>query len=281
MSFENWIPLIEKKLTRWWTYFVQMLPNIILAIIVLTFFAIVARILRKISYNFTLRLSKSISVSSLISGITYALIIVFGITAALEILQLEKTVSSLLAGVGIIGLALGFAFQDLTANFISGAFIAFRRPFEVGHFIETNGFTGCVEEIQLRSTMLKTSTGLFVIIPNKDIFQKPIINYSRTNERRLDLVFIIPNTIDPIFMTTLAEKSLSTPAIRKFAKKIEIFFSAIETPHLKLEIYLWTENINPSQFMAARHAAIIALSKMFAENKIYQIQYPAPVTQNG
>src|SRR5690606_28863708 len=126
---------------------------------------------KKLVYNIVFRLSDTPALSGLLSSIGYLAIFFVGISIALDVLQLDKAVSSLLAGAGIIGLALGFAFQDLTANFISGIYITFRRPFEVGHQVETNGFTGTVENIELRSTTLRTIDGLHVIIPNKDIFQ--------------------------------------------------------------------------------------------------------------
>ena len=69
----------------------------------------------------------------------------FALTIALGVLNLEQNHSHpLLAGVGIIGLALGFAFQDLSSNFISGLYMAFRRPFEIGDKVETNAFIGTV-----------------------------------------------------------------------------------------------------------------------------------------
>jgi small-conductance mechanosensitive channel len=159
METKPWNYLIEEKLEKWWEYGVTMLPNFLLAIIVVSIFLILGRLVRKFSASFILSISKNSSLSSLLSGVIYTLIVIAGIMTALDIMELNKTVSSILAGVGIIGLALGFAFQDLTSNFISGAFIALKRPFDVGHTIETNGFTGVIEEIELRSTTLKTSGG--------------------------------------------------------------------------------------------------------------------------
>ncbi|WP_439556631.1 mechanosensitive ion channel domain-containing protein, partial [Dyadobacter sp.] len=86
------------------------------------------------------------------------------------VLGLDKTVTSLLAGAGVLALALGFAFQDLTTNFISGAFIAIQRPIKVGDIIETNGFTGKVLSIGLRSVKLDNFAGQHVELPSKDIF---------------------------------------------------------------------------------------------------------------
>lgn len=137
---ENWFHIIENKITRWFLAVIKMLPNFILALLVMAAFIIVARFIRRFTEKVTRRLFKSESMSGLTSAVLYTLTIVVGIMISLNILKLDKAVTSLLAGVGIIGLALGFAFQDLTANFISGAFIAFKRPFDVGHTVETNGF---------------------------------------------------------------------------------------------------------------------------------------------
>jgi small conductance mechanosensitive channel len=192
---------------------------------------------------------------------------------ALQIMQLDKAVSSLLAGVGIIGLALGFAFQDLTANFISGAFIAFKRPFDIGHTIETNGFTGTIQEIRLRSTTLRTYAGLHVIIPNKDIFQKPIINYSLTEERKVELEFQIVNTVDLDFISDRIKDALEKAASNDTIRNIEVYYSAIADPKIQVYISFWTSNNHPQEFMKARHQAILAIYRVFAENKIYTVQF--------
>jgi len=269
----DWINLIQEKLTRWWVYIIKMLPNFALAVIVLLLFIFAARLTQRLSQKFFMRVSKSESISGLVSGILYSLVIIFGIMTALQIMQLDKAVSSLLAGVGIIGLALGFAFQDLTANFISGAFIAFKRPFDIGHTIETNGFTGTIQEIRLRSTTLRTYAGLHVIIPNKDIFQKPIINYSLTEERKVELEFQIVNTVDLDFIAGRIKDSLDKAASNDIIRNIEVYFSAIADPKIQVYISFWTSNNHPQEFMKARHQAILAIYRVFAENKIYTIQF--------
>ncbi len=170
MNLENWLPLVIKKLEKWEKQLVEMLPNFVLAAIIMAFFFLAARIVRRLIYGIVFKISKSESLTSLFSGVFQAAFLIVGLMMALNVLNLEKTVSSLLAGVGIIGLALGFAFQDLTANFISGVFMSVKRPFEVGDKIETNTFIGTVSHMELRSTTILTTAGLRVVIPNKDIF---------------------------------------------------------------------------------------------------------------
>ena len=274
INLEHGFSLIQEKLTRWWVYFVQMLPNFVLAILALAAFVLIARFIRKFAHRLVLRMSKSESVASLVAGIVYSLVIIFGIMTALDVMQLEKTVSSLLAGVGIIGLALGFAFQDLTANFISGAFIAFKKPFEIGHTVETNGFLGTVQEIRLRSTTLRTLAGLHVIIPNKEIFQKPIINYSLTQERRVELEFSIVNTFDIAVIEQQLRETLAHPGEGESIRNVEVYLSAIDDPKIKLYVAFWTDNQEPREFMKARHQAILAIYRLFAKYKIYDVKTP-------
>jgi small conductance mechanosensitive channel len=271
METRSWRYLIEEKLEKWWEYSVHMLPNFLIAIIVIGIFLILARLIRKFAASFILNVSKNPSLSSLLSGLIYSIVVIAGIMTALDIMELNKTVSSILAGVGIIGLALGFAFQDLTSNFISGAFIALKRPFDIGHTIETNGFVGTIEEIELRATTLKTSAGLHVIIPNKEIFQKPIINYSLTDARRVELDFIIPNSVDANFAERLVKETLQPLTSKEASRALEFYYTAIENPNMRINVSFWTNHIEPREFVKVKHRAIVAIYNSFRDNKIYTV----------
>jgi len=276
---EAGIQLIFQKLRHWMEVTIKMLPNFVLALIILGLSLIIARWIRKLTNKIVNRISKSEAVGGLISVIVYSLIVIIGVVTALDVMNLEKTVSSLLAGVGIIGLALGFAFQDLTSNFISGVFMTFKRPFEVGHKIETNGFTGTVNNIHLRSTTLLTSAGLHVIIPNKDIFQKPIINYSKSPDRRVELEFSIPATFDLSYLESAITKAIRNIKNENQIKEVQLFYTGIDNTSAKLMLSFRIDNKEIRGFMNARHAAIIAIHKAFADNGIVKIS-ALPSTPN-
>ncbi len=281
MNAKLWSTIIEDKLTHWWEYGVDMLPNFLLAVIVISVFMIAAKLIRKFSAKFILNVSKNTSLSGLLSGVLYTVVVIAGLMTALDIMELNKTVSSILAGVGIIGLALGFAFQDLTANFISGAFIALKRPFDVGHTIETNGFLGTIEDIELRATTLRTSAGLHVIIPNKEIFQKPIINYSLTDSRRIELEFVVPHTVDANFTERIVREALQPMAPKDEHRGVEFYYTAIENPNMKINISFWTNSTEPRQFSKVKHRAIMLIYNTLRDHKIYAVSIPDPQAQNG
>jgi len=271
MDFNNWLPIVLKKLEKWEKELIEMLPNVVLAALLLTIFFFIAKVLRGLIYKIAFRISKSESLSGLFAGIFQAAILIVGLMMALNVLNLEKTVSSLLAGVGIIGLALGFAFQDLTANFISGVFMSLKRPFEVGDKVETNGFIGMVYHIQLRSTTILTTAGLHVVIPNKDIFQKPIINYSRSNERRVEIDFFVPNTVDLTLAESLVRKALENLNTAKPIDDITVYYTGIDDVKVKFTVSFHIDNAEPKGFLDSRHKAIVAIYKAFGEKGIVKI----------
>ncbi|HEY4155862.1 MAG TPA: mechanosensitive ion channel [Puia sp.] len=245
---DHWITLIRSKLETWLTGFIKLLPNLTLAILIFVVFFLFSKYVRRVVNRFLLKVSGKPAISGLFSTIIYIIFLFAGLFISLELLHLEKTISSLLAGAGIIGLALGFAFQDLTANFISGVFIIFRKPFEVGQIVDSNGFIGTVEEIKLRSTTIRTYQGLHIMLPNKDIFQKPITNYSLSGDRRIDISLVLPVKTNTGQLEQTLKKALSDiPGIKK-EKPPEIYFTDYTGDTIKIEIWCWIDNKTPMGF---------------------------------
>lgn len=281
MNLENALPIIIKKLEKWERKLIEMLPNFVLAGLLLVVFFFIAKILRGLIYKLVFKISKSESISGLFAGVFQAAALIVGLTMALNVLNLEKTVSSLLAGVGIIGLALGFAFQDLTANFISGVFMSVKRPFEVGDKIETNSFTGTVYQMQLRSTTILTTAGLHVVLPNKDIFQKPIINYSRANERRVEIDLFVSNTFDLSQTEGLVRKALEKLDTRKPISDVDFYYTAVDDVKVKFTVSFHIDNAEPKGYFESRHKAIVAIYKAYAEKGMVKLTSLEPAKNNS
>lgn len=252
--------LIFDKLYRWGVAAVKMLPNLVVAVIVLLMFWLFARLMRRLVYRLVWKMTDTVAISGLVASTVNLLLLLIGLFVSLNVLRLDKAVTSMLAGAGIIGLALGFAFQDLTANFISGIFITFRKPFSVGHIIESNGFTGTVSNIQLRSTTMITADGLHVIIPNKDIFQKPIINHSLTPLRRINLTFTLPVS-DRLpeaekIMLDIVQKNKSV--IPKRPRTVR--FDSIDGGNVKALLCCWVNNEQEGTYEDTVHELIVGVT---------------------
>lgn len=126
-------------------------------------------------------------ISSFITNVSYVLILIFVIVAAVS--QLGIQTAQLVALIGAAGLAVGLALQGSLSNFAAGFLLVFFRPFKKGDYIEGAGTAGVVEEMQIFNTILKTPDNKRVIVPNGKLTGDNIVNFSAHDTRRLDLTF--------------------------------------------------------------------------------------------
>jgi small conductance mechanosensitive channel len=96
--------------------------------------------------------------------------------------------ASILAALGTIGLAVGLALQGTLTNIASGVMLLVLRPFRAGDYVNANGHEGTVEEVGLFTTQMTTYDGLYQTVPNSDIWDGRVVNYSRNLTRRHDIV---------------------------------------------------------------------------------------------
>jgi small conductance mechanosensitive channel len=101
--------------------------------------------------------------------------------------RLGVNVGPLVAGLGVTGFILGFAFQESLGNLASGLMIAINEPFKVGDFIEAAGHQGSIIEVNMMATVMATGDNKRIVIPNKSVWGGPIVNYSAMATRRVDL----------------------------------------------------------------------------------------------
>jgi small conductance mechanosensitive channel len=99
--------------------------------------------------------------------------------------------ASLLAVLGTAGVAIGLALKDTLSNIAAGLILLFLHSFSKGDFIEFNGITGTVKEMNLFATILETGDGIFISAPNSSVWGVPLKNYSRNKKRRMDLSICI------------------------------------------------------------------------------------------
>ncbi|GAB2971772.1 mechanosensitive ion channel family protein [Mucilaginibacter puniceus] len=268
MDINNAYDLIVDKLTVWVKDLIKMLPNIALAalILVLGFYAaksisnVLKRLFRRFVANKTL--------DNLFGSLVYIFLLGIVIFIALSVLQLDKAVTSILAGAGILGLALAFAFQDIAANFMSGIFLSVRSPLAVGDIVKIKDYMGKVEEINLRDTVIRTYQGQMVIIPNRDVFQNPIENYSLLGKRRMDLTVGISYGDDLEKVKEVTLEAVKNIEGLSDDDEITMFYTAFGDSSINYVIRLWvctTEQIN---FLEVQSQAIMRIKKAYDENDI-------------
>ena len=179
--------LAEKLLNQGQDILVTYGPKVLAALVIFIVGRWLARMLARLSE----RAMRRASVDSMLVGfggnLIYIALFAFVVLAALNQLGVQTT--SFIAVVGAAGLAIGLALQGSLSNFAAGVMLVFFRPFKVGDYVEAGGTAGTVEQIMLFTTRMKTPDNKQVFVPNGQIFEGVIVNYSGNDTRRVDMVF--------------------------------------------------------------------------------------------
>lgn len=259
------VPLeqVTNKVMGWWEMFIEMIPNMFVAVILFILFILLAKLGQKAFIKIFRKSSNNEALQNLFSTITYYGILGLGIFIILGILKLDKAVTSLLAGVGVIGLALGFAFQDIAANFVSGIILAFRKPFAIGEIVGLSDFMGTVTRTNLRVTVVQTWQGQEVYIPNKDVLSNPIVNYTTLGERRIDLAVGVSYAEDLQAVEDLIYKTLKN--MEGVIRHKDMIFTYYEFggSSINFEIKFWIKFPNNPDYLEMRSRAIKEIKKAF------------------
>src|SRR5690606_4311905 len=266
---------ITDKLTGWLDIAIENLPNLVLAVILLICTIFLAKVIKPFSATYIHKLGTSETISRFLSQLIFLAILVFGIMLALSVMDLSKTVSSILAGLGIIGLALGFAFQDTAANFISGVYITFNQPYKIGDIIQTHdGHEGSVIDINLRVTKIRTYNGPIVYVPNRYLFQECFTNFNELRRRRVQIECGISYGEDLEHVREIALESARNIPSRLQSENPSLFWTGFGDSSINFTLNIWCK-FNESQldFIPVRNEAIIALKKAFDKNDI-MIPFP-------
>lgn len=270
----NTLQIIQDELLSWGETIVSLLPNLVLALLIGIITYVVAKQVRYYLHSYIKASSLKNTLNKLFSTTGYIIILLIGGFLILEVLQLGKAVTSLLAGAGIIGLALAFAFQDIVSNYVSGIILAIKELFSVGDLVKTNGYFGTVQAIDLRTTKLNTLQGQTVSIPNSSILSNPLENYSETQERRVDIECGVSYDDDLEHAKTVAKESLNELDMVQSERGIDFFYNEFGGSSINFVLRFWISfDQSNKPFLEAQSDAIEALKKAFDDEDI-DIPFP-------
>jgi small conductance mechanosensitive channel len=260
--------LLARKLTGWGRAFILALPNFLLAVATVVAFWLIAKAVRNVVMRLLRRVSHSEQVTYLLAQMVYIAVLTAGTFIALGILGLQKTVASLLAGAGIVGLALGFAFQDIAANLMAGVYLSVRRPFRRGDLIKAQDYLGTVVEVNLRWTELLTPQGQLVLIPNKQVFENPIMNYSMRGTRRVDITLGVSYGEDLERAKRVAMEAVASVPVRLPDREVELFYEEFAESSIDFTVRFWIAFASQRDYLEARSDAMIRIKQAFDANGI-------------
>lgn len=273
MDFEKAYQLIESKLILWLREFIRLLPNIVIASIVLVLGVYLARVIRNFSAKIFHRFTQHETISNLFSSVVYVVAILASLFVTLSVLHLDKAVLSILTGAGIAGVALAFAFQDIAANFFSGIFLSIRKPLRIGDLVKSQEIMGKVLSINMRDTFIETFDGQIVIVPNKDIFQNSLQNFTRSRKRRFELAVGVSYGDDLDKVKQVAMQAIKKVTVLDPDQPPRFFYESFADSSINFILQIWINSTEQPIFLQARSEAIMLIKKAFDENDI-SIPYP-------
>lgn len=159
-----------------------IVPRALAALLVIALFWLLASGARRLMRFVFHKVVDDLTVENLIQQSTYFFIWALGLVVSVDALGFRP--QDVATGLGLTGLALGFALKDIISNFVSGLLILSLRPFEIGDQIVVGETEGSVERIELRATHIRTYGGRLVLVPNAEVFTSRVTNNTASPVRR-------------------------------------------------------------------------------------------------
>lgn len=181
-GFADVVEIIQATLNELIGAIAARLPLIVVGLLFVVIGYLVAQYLARLTERGLVRTSADRTVVILSSRLVRFLIVLLFLILAFAIAGVN--VGAALATLGLVGLALAFALQNILENFVAGVLLLTRKPFRAGDQVRAGDFEGTVDEIDLRVTKLVSYDGELVLIPNADVFRNPITNLTRRARRR-------------------------------------------------------------------------------------------------
>jgi small-conductance mechanosensitive channel len=189
---------------------------------------------------------------SVVGSIISALLVIGGLILALQPLRLTQAVMSIVGVSGLVVLAVGFAFRDITENFIASVLLGLRRPFQTGDYVMIAGQSGVVKSLNTRATVLVTLDGKHVRIPNSTIFKEIMVNATASPNFRANFDVVIPNEASTAAAIDAINRALrETPGILSDPPP-RALVEGLEPGGVRLRADFWmpTHNIDWFQLMS-------------------------------
>jgi small-conductance mechanosensitive channel len=230
-----------------WETFLEALPRIGVALVLVAIGWVVSRVVRHVLATVWNR-THSPSFADVMSKLVGWTISTIAVLLSIAVTFPSVRPVDILAGLGFFSLAIGFAFQDILENTLSGVLLLFRQPFRAGDEIEVIGWLGTVQAITIRETRIRTFDGQLVIIPNRDVYKSAIRVQTAFPTRRIEVTVGIAfeSDIDHA-ASAITEAASSEPHVEAEPPPL-VTATTLASKVVDLRLWFWTD---PSQMNAA------------------------------
>lgn len=165
---------------------ISFVVNVLVALLLLAIGMVVIRVLTRTTQK---ALGRSGRVNALLQNFLCSVVnkTAWVLLLMIVIQRLGVNIAPLIAGLGVTGFILGFAFQESLGNLAAGMMIAINQPFQIGDYVTVGTISGTVRELNMMAATLFTADNIKVMVPNKVIWGAPITNYTATDKRRIQI----------------------------------------------------------------------------------------------
>jgi small conductance mechanosensitive channel len=265
---------IINKLETWKDLFLNNIPNIAIALIVIFIAYFASRAINKFISNNLGEKIKQKSVRNLVSRVASAFIFLAGLYMAMTILKFDDTLKAIISAAGISGIVIGLALQGTLSNTISGVVLSFRKNLNIGDWIETNGFSGQIMDINLNYFVIREADNNMVIMPNKTILENPFKNYTLTTKMRISVTCGVEYGADLEKVEQLTKDIIGTSFNQnELGKEVEFYYTEFGDSSINFLCRFWVDSKNALEKLKAKSDAIIKIKQAFDKENI-NIPFP-------
>jgi small-conductance mechanosensitive channel len=234
------IQLAFKDLTDIWGMIQRKWLVAVVALVLVMLFSLLARLFNASSETLLAPFVGNPMLRAIVGSLISSGLVLGGMLAALSLLNLTHAVLSILGLAGVVGLAVGFAFKDITENFIASVLLGVRRPFLVGDYVTVAGQSGVVRSLNTRATVLVTLEGNHIRIPNNVVYKEILVNSTASTSTRGSFEVVVPYEV-----STAAALEAVTRALREVDGVLpdppaRALVEALEPGGVRLKAYYWT-----------------------------------------
>jgi small conductance mechanosensitive channel len=184
------------------------------ALLVVVITVLLARVVRRTTMRALTRGKAQANVTILLGNLAQVAVLLIGALLVVAIYT-RDAFGWILGSVSVIGIVLGLSLQDILKNFFAGIWVLIERPFRIGDTIEVGGYSGAVEEITFRTTLLRTLDGQQIIVPNGTFMTSSVVNLTRFPTRRASIWLIIDDASQPIGVDDVRSALLDVTGVAK------------------------------------------------------------------
>ncbi len=252
------------------TRVVEFLPRVATAILVLLALWATFRLSRRPMRAALQRMKLEKALIDLLVDRVYRFsVLIFALVMALA--QLGVNVSAAIAGIGVAGIAIGFAAQDSIANIIAGFLIFIDKPFQVGDWVTVSDQYGMVRDITLRTTRIRTNNNTYVVIPNKRIIDEVLVNHSKHGETRIGVPVGIAYKEDILRAREVLLEAVQQLAYVETDPAPSVAVVGLGASSVDLEVRVW---ISDASRESPVFATVVESSKLALDAADIEIPFP-------